>query len=107
MKKKEKESKEIPALSLSLELGFLQGEEHIKLCVYTVCVRLIVYLQSFSSCSVHRGGEPLYPIFSSSNPHLAPVSGNIPEQCQLCLSNGENTHDQFYIISAAKANSRY
>lgn len=37
MKKKEKESKEIPALSLSLELGFLQGEEHIKLCVYTVC----------------------------------------------------------------------
>lgn len=104
---KEKERKEIPALSRTRELGFLQGEEHIKWCVYIVCARLIVYLQSLSSRCVHRGGEPLCPIFCSSNPHLAPVSGNIPEQCQLCASNGKNTHDQFYIISAAKANGCY
>lgn len=44
MKKREKESKEIPALSLSLELGFLQGEEHIKLCVYTVCARASLFI---------------------------------------------------------------
>lgn len=79
-RKKEKES-----FLLRAWLGSWVSTE-VRHALKCVCVRLIVYLQNFSSCCVHRGGEPLYTMLSPSNPRLAPVSGNIPEQCPLYVS---------------------
>lgn len=75
-----------------------------------VCVCLSVYLQSFRSCSVHRGGEPLCSVLSPFKPQPIPCEWKhtraVPTVCEHTFQWETHTY-QFDIISEAWANDCY